>query len=59
MASPRPASAPLPAARPVAPPPFFQRTPPATGQTGYEAAHQAKPSSRDLDVPTFLRNQMD
>jgi cell division protein FtsZ len=38
-------------------PPFFRKSPPATGQTGYEAAYRSNP--KDLDVPTFLRNQMD
>lgn len=60
MPAQRPAAAPASqAARPAAPPPFFQRTPPATGQSGYEAAFKNPQNSRDLDVPTFLRNQMD
>jgi cell division protein FtsZ len=63
--NPRPAAAPTPQGmRPVAQAPssapagsFFRPPQLATPQTGYEAAFKANP--RDLDVPTFLRNQMD
>ena len=57
-----PMPAPMPAARPapLPPPPgnFFRGNNLATNQTGYEAAYKGG-DPRDLDVPTFLRNQMD